>query len=234
MLKLLIIDDEPLAHQVLQHHCALHPDLSIAGHCYSASEALALLTSTTNSTEKIDLLLLDINMPVLSGLDLLKTLANPPQVIITSAHQEYALDGYAFDVTDYLLKPFSAERFASAIAKVKRRLATAPANQISQASPHIFLKVDRELRKFQLEKITCCEAYGNYVKVWQDKNMTLVNASLKSLRQQLPPKDFIQVHKSFIIHRQEVTSIDNQYLQLSNQMRIKIGDAYRSNVGGIF
>lgn len=231
MLKLLIIDDEPLAHQVLRHHCALHPDLAIVGHCYSANEALALLTSTANSTAKIDLLLLDINMPVVSGLDLLKAVKNPPLVIITSAHQEYALDGYAFDVTDYLLKPFSEERFASAIDKVKRRIATAPANQ---ASPHIILKVEREQRKFQLEKITCFEAYGNYVKVWQGKNMTLVNASLKSLRQQLPAKDFIQVHKSFIIHRQEVTSIDSQSLQLSNQMRIKIGDAYRANVGGIF
>lgn len=227
MLTLLIVDDEPLAHQVLQHHCALHPDLSIAGHCYSASEALALLTSTS----KIDLLLLDIKMPVVSGLDLLKALANPPQVIITSAHQEYALDGYAFDVTDYLLKPFSEERFGIAIAKVKRRIALqASALPIT----HIVLKVEREQRKFQLDKITCFEAYGNYVKVWQGKNMTLVNASLKSLRQQLPPKDFIQVHKSFIIHRQEVTSLDSQSLQLSNHMRIKIGDAYRANVGGIF
>lgn len=227
MLTLLIIDDEPLAHQVLQHHCALHPDLAITGHCYNASEALALLTSTA----KIDLLLLDINMPVVSGLDLLKALANPPQVIITSAHQEYALDGYAFDVTDYLLKPFSEERFAIAIDKVKRRIALQ-----TSALPitHIVLKVEREQRKFQLEKITCFEAYGNYVKVWQGKNMTLVNASLKSLRQQLPAKDFIQVHKSFIIHRQEVTSLDSQSLQLSNQMRIKIGDAYKVNVGGIF
>ncbi len=229
MLKLLLVDDEPLAHQVLLHHLAQHPDMQVVAHSYNATQALAVLAK-----QQIDLMLLDIQLPVLTGLEMLKVLAQPPQVIITSAYAEYALDGYELDVTDYLLKPISAERLALALDKVRRKnllLAAATAEKNSVQPPpvadFIVLKVDRELRRFELASVCCFEAYGNYVKVWQGPQMTLVSSTLKQLCQQLSATAFVQVHKSFLVARAHVVSRDSQQLRLTNQMQVKIGDAYK-------
>lgn len=230
-LKTLIVDDEPLAHQVLLHHLATDPDVQVVAQCYNAAEALAVLAH-----QPIDLLLLDIQMPVLTGLDMLKVLATPPQVIITSAYGEYALDGFALDVTDYLLKPISGERLVQALQKVRRRLSTAadgtqlqkvPAGALMAAPDYLVLKVDRELRRFELGSICCFEAYGNYVKVWQGERMTLVSSTLKQLCNQLPATAFVQVHKSFLVASCHVVCRDSQQLQLSNGLKVKIGDAYK-------
>lgn len=215
-LQLLIVDDEPLAHQVLLHHLATEPAVQVVAQCYNAAEALAVL-----ARQPIDLMLLDIQMPVLTGLDMLKVLATPPQVIITSAFAEYALDGFALDVTDYLLKPISAERLALALDKVRRRQ--------SAASPYLVLKVDRELRKFELHHVSCFEAYGNYVKVWQGGQMTLVNSTLKQIHQQCGHAGFVQVHKSFLVNKQQVVAVDSQQVRLADQLQVKIGEAYKDN-----
>lgn len=229
MLKLLLVDDEPLAHQVLLHHLAQHPDMQVVTHSYNATQALAVLAK-----QQIDLMLLDIQLPVLTGLEMLKVLAQPPQVIITSAYADYALDGYELDVTDYLLKPISAERLALALDKVRRKnllLAAATAGKNSVQPPpvagFIVLKVDRELRRFELASICCFEAYGNYVKVWQGPQMTLVSSTLKQLCHQLSATAFVQVHKSFLVATAHVVSRDSQQLRLTNQMKVKIGDAYK-------
>lgn len=229
MLKLLLVDDEPLAHQVLLHHLAQHPDMQVVAHSYNAAQALAVLAK-----QQIDLILLDIQLPVLTGLEMLKVLAQPPQVIITSAYADYALDGYELDVTDYLLKPISAERLAVALDKVRRKnlllaAATACNNSVQppQVADFIVLKVDRELRRFELASVCCFEAYGNYVKVWQGRQMTLVSSTLKQLCHQLSATAFVQVHKSFLVAKAHVVSRDSQQLRLSNQMTVKIGDAYK-------
>ncbi len=229
MLKLLLVDDEPLAHQVLLHHLAQHTDMQVVAQSYNAAQALAVLAN-----QQIDLMLLDIQLPVLTGLEMLKLLAHPPQVIITSAYADYALDGFALDVTDYLLKPISAERFALALDKVRRKNALLAAVtggkssvQVPQGADFIVLKVDRELRRFELAQVCCFEAYGNYVKVWQGERMTLVSSTLKQLCRQLPPTVFVQVHKSFLVAKAHVVSRDSQQLRLSNQMMVKIGDAYK-------
>jgi two-component system LytT family response regulator len=239
-LQLLIVDDEPLAHQVLLHHLANEKTVQVVAQCYNAAEALAVLAH-----QSVDLLLLDIQMPVLTGLEMLKVLATPPQVIITSAYAEYALDGFALDVTDYLLKPISGERLAQALQKVRRRqLARAlqtgaaqpeftaamhPKAQAPAAGPCIVLKVDRELRKFELARISCFEAYGNYVKVWQGGQMTLVNSTLKQIHQQCEQAGFVQVHKSFLVNKQQVVAVDSQKIRLADQLQIKIGEAYKDN-----
>ncbi|MCT6700392.1 LytR/AlgR family response regulator transcription factor [Rheinheimera sp. 4Y26] len=235
MLKLLLVDDEPLAHQVLLHHLAAHPDMQVVAQSYHAAEALAVLAQ-----QQIDLMLLDIQLPVLTGLEMLKLLAKPPQVIITSAYADYALEGFALDVTDYLLKPISAERLAQALEKVRRNhmVRSAPelplvnthnnsGNHLAQTTDFIVLKVDRELRRFQLDTVCCFEAYGNYVKVWQGEQMTLVSSTLKQLCQQLPVTAFVQVHKSFLVAAAHVVSRDSQQLRLSNQRVIKIGEAFK-------
>lgn len=233
--KLLIVDDEPLAHQVLLHHLQAHPDLQLVAQCYSAAEAMAMLAQ-----QPIDLILLDIQLPVLTGLQMLQLLAKPPQVILVTAYAEYALDGFALDVTDYLLKPVSGERLASALDKVRRRAGmsapvTAPAAATVHEHPeHIVLKVDRELRRFELASICCVEGYGNYVKVWQGQQMTLASSTLKAVMEQTVAAGFVQVHKSFLVNPSHVVSLDSQLLKLSNQQQIRIGEAFKAAARRIF
>jgi len=247
MLKLLLLDDEPLAHQVILHHLQHEPDVAVIAQCYSAAEAMAVLAK-----QPVDVLLLDIQLPVLTGLEMLKLLAAPPQVVIISAYAQYALEGYSLDVTDYLLKPVSAERLSQALAKVRRRLPLVSGPAVSepewptdklcsappepstisesltpQTSAYLVLKVEREWRRFELASVCCFESYGNYVKVWQGNKMTLVNSTLKQLRSQLDHIAFVQVHKSFLVAACHVIRRDSQQLQLSNQMWVKIGDAYK-------
>ncbi len=226
MLRILILDDEPLAHQVLLHHLAQESEVQVVAQCYSAAEALAVLAK-----QQVDLLLLDVQLPVLTGLEMLGLLAQPPQVVIISAYAEHALTGFALDVADYLLKPVSAGRLSQALLKVRRRLLL-PELTTETAQPvvpqpvaprpvappdYIILKVERELRRFALASICCFESYGNYVKVWQGERMTLVNSTLKQLRAELEAAAFVQVHKSYLVAAGHVISRDSHQLQLTNQ-----------------
>ncbi|WP_102798169.1 LytR/AlgR family response regulator transcription factor [Bowmanella denitrificans] len=225
-MKTLIIDDEPLAHEVLLHHSRMHPDIDVVGQCYNAAEALAFLAS-----QQVDLILLDIHMPVLSGLDMLRVMANRPQVVLCTAYQEHALVGFELDVTDYLLKPVSAERFAQALDKVRRRsgMVLPPPEMTS----HIVIRVDREDRKVELSKVCCVEAYGNYVKVWLEDGCLLTAATLKHFAEILPESSFVQVHKSFLVNKAWVVAKDTEQLTLRSGQKIKMGKAYRNNVSGL-
>ena len=224
MLNTLIIDDEPLAHQVIKHHLQACDDINVLASCYDATEALRYLAQ-----QPVDLLLLDINMPALTGIELLRVLHNRPQVIIISAHKEFALDGFELDVVDYLLKPVSAERLLTALNKVRRRIAAVKPLAIS----YIVLKVDREQRRFQLNNISMLEAYGNYVKVWQEAEMTLVSSTLKQLLQQLPQSQFVQVHKSFIVNKNNILAVDNAQIRLKGNQLVKVGKLYRPGLAGL-
>ena len=219
MLTALIVDDEPLAHKVILHHLASHPDMQVVKQCYSATEALAWLASNN-----ADLLFLDINMPQLNGMDMLTVMANRPQVIIVSAYEEFALQGFELDVTDYLLKPVSAERLTAALAKVRQRSALV---QPSTSPQEIVIKVDRELRRITLSDITYLEAYGNYVKVWQGDAMLLANSTLKKLLTELPEQAFTQIHKSFVVRNASVIGKDSDSVMLDNQMRLKVGKSLK-------
>jgi len=226
VLKTLIIDDEPLAHQVILHLLAQHPDVSVVGQCYNATEALNKLAN-----ENVDLLFLDINMPELNGIALLKVLANRPKVIIVSAYQEYAIEGFELDVTDYLLKPVCVERFAQAMDKVRR--STQNMTPEITEPKHIVLKVDREKRKFSLGAISLLEAYGNYVKLWQGNDMWLVSSTLKQLLEQLPEGKFTQVHKSFVVNNAKVVALDIESLSLDCGRKIKVTKSYKKEAQAI-
>ncbi|MBN7818524.1 LytR/AlgR family response regulator transcription factor [Bowmanella yangjiangensis] len=223
-MKTLLIDDEPLAHEVLLHHSREHADVEIVGQCFNAAEALAFLAN-----QQVDLIFLDINMPVLSGLEMLKVLANRPQVVLCTAYQEHALAGFELDVTDYLLKPVSAERFALALDKVRRRANEEGQSTQTTVASHIVIRVDREDRKIELEKVQCFEAYGNYVKVWLDDNCWLTAATLKYFVESLPEDKFVQVHKSVLVNKAMVVAKDNEGLTLQSGKRVKIGKAFRQN-----
>lgn len=219
MIKALIVDDEPLAHEVLLHHCRAHADLSIVGQCTSAAEALAALTAAP-----VDLLLLDIRMPRFGGLDLLRGLESPPLTIIVSAHREHALDGYDLDVVDYLLKPVSAARLAAALDKVRRRLAPVTAAE----EPDLVLKVDRAQRRFPLASITCFEAEGNFARVCFEGGSCLATTTLRSLEEALPADRFRRIHKSYIVNRAAVVAVRSGSVTLVDGRTIPVGKRYRS------
>lgn len=223
----LLVDDEPLAHEVLLHHCRRHADIEVVARCYSATEALAWL-----ARRKADLIFLDIQMPALSGLEMLRVLANRPQVVICSAHHAFALEGFDLDVTDYLLKPISGERFDQAMDKVRRRVRPEPAAAEPVPRGSLVIRVDREDRKVSLDRVACFEGYGNFVKVWQGTQYLLTAATLKKFAATLP-RDFVQIHKSVLVNRTHVVAVDHERVSLSNGLAFRIGRAYRANAAAL-
>jgi len=223
MLKALIIDDEPLAHEVILYHLAEHADISIVGRCYNATQALSWLAN-----DHVDLLFLDINMPDLSGIELLKVLRNRPQAIVISAYQEYAIQGFELDVTDYLLKPVCSDRLSQALDKVRFRNDKRLSMEV--VPHHIILKVDREKRKFTLVDITLLEAYGNYVKLWQGDEMVLVNSSLKQLIEMLPNTKFTQVHKSFVVNNAKIIVVETDSITMECGRTVKVSKTFKKRL----
>ncbi|WDE08755.1 response regulator transcription factor [Thalassomonas viridans] len=229
MLRVLIVDDEPLAHEVVITYLNECQDLELAGQCYSGAEALAFVKENP-----VDLIMLDIEMPVLTGFDFLSMLPQKPQVVITSAYQEYALEGFNMDVTDYLLKPFRFDRFMQAIDKVKqRRLQTQP--QATETGSQndgqtIFIKVDRKQVQVNLAEISCFEAYGNYVKVWRNNRALLTPKTLTSFEQSLPGKQFVRVHKSAIVNYRMIDYIEGDTLKLTDGKEVAIGKQFKKNL----
>jgi len=223
LLKALIIDDEPLAHEVILYHLVEHADISIVGRCYNATQALSCLAN-----DHVDLLFLDINMPDLSGIELLKVLRNRPQVVIISAYQEYAIQGFELDVTDYLLKPVCGERLSQALDKVRFRNEKETSNEV--VPQHIVLKVDREKRRFTLDEISVLEAYGNYVKLWQGNEMVLVNSSLKLLIEMLPKALFTQIHKSFVINNAKINAVETDSITMECGRALKASKTFKKKL----
>lgn len=221
MLKVLLVDDEPLAHEVLVHHCRSRPDIEIVGQCRNAAEALAVLGRT-----HVDLMFLDIRMPRFGGLDLLRGLDSPPLTIIVSAHREHALDGFELDVVDYLLKPVGAQRFADALDKARRRLAEQGEHRTLE--PEVLaLRVDRTTRRVRLDRVACFQAQGNFVQVWSDEGNFLATTTLRKLIEALPQGQFAQVHRSFVVRRDRVVAQSGATLCLDTGMDIPIGRSYR-------
>ncbi|MFK8059249.1 MAG: LytR/AlgR family response regulator transcription factor, partial [Polaribacter sp.] len=180
--------------------------------------------------KEVDILFLDINMPKLSGLSLLKTLQKKPNVIITTAYPEYAIEGFELSVTDYLVKPFSLERFMQAVQKVtqKSEVKTTTVIQKSAKNKSVFVKSDKKIIKLNLEEIYHIEAYGNYVKIYADK-MILTPQTLSDFLEKLSD-DFIRIHKSFIINFKYLKMIDGNQIILQNDTKLPIGKSFKKDL----
>ncbi|MBK6274356.1 MAG: response regulator transcription factor [Saprospirales bacterium] len=178
--------------------------------------------------EKIDVLFLDINMPVITGIDFLKTLTKPPAIIITTAYQQYALDGYELNITDYLLKPFSLERFIKAVNKVNTLTPTLTVIE-KTTSNTIFIKADSKVYRFETDNILYCEAQGNYTKIVTKGEVVEAYISLSKIEEQLTDACFVRCHRSFIINTKFVTTLENHRLHLG-KYEIPIGSNYRENL----
>lgn len=222
--KCLIIEDEPLAQNVLKKYIGDHPSMELVAICNDALEAQSILMQQT-----VHLLFLDINLPKLSGINFIKTLIRPPLIIFTTAYPEFAVEGFELNAVDYLLKPFSFERFLKAVNKVIEKLNTTVQNNTAESNSFIFLKADKKNHKIDLESIHYIEAIGDYMKVVTDTGQLIINETMKKLQEELPERSFIRVHKSFIISRDRIKYIEGNYVQLEERS-IPIGATYRNEV----
>ena len=229
-IRCLIADDEPIARQIIENYIKDIPYLELVTTCKNAFEVMEVLQK-----EQIDLLFLDINMPKFSGISLLKSLAKKPEVIITTAYPEYAIEGFELAVTDYLLKPFSLERFLQAIVKVQQKLKTTPVsntqpiivNKENEANS-LFVKSDKKIIKLNFNEIYYVEAYGNYIKIYTD-TMILTPQTLTEFLTKLP-NNFLRVHKSFAINFNHLKLIDGNQVRLGNDKIVPVGKSYRKEL----
>jgi DNA-binding LytR/AlgR family response regulator len=223
-LKAIIIDDEPLAHKVILQYAEDVPFLNIVGQCCLATEAYTILNDTI-----VDLIFLDINMPKLNGLDFLRTLNQRPYVIVTSAYQEYALEGYELQVTDYLLKPFRFDRFLKAVNAVKNKIVKSDANE----PKNIFIKVDRKHVQVAIDQIQYIESYGNYVKIWIGREYHLTPRTMSSFEEELKDS-LIRIHKSFLIQKSFIEYVEGNSIVMKNGNQVSVGKVYKNDVKHLF
>jgi DNA-binding LytR/AlgR family response regulator len=226
-LSCLIADDEPLAHHLLENYIGRLKTLHVAGHAYNGMEVLDFL-----SDHDVDILFLDIQMPELSGLDMLKTLSNPPVVILTTAYSEYSLEAFDLGVTDYLLKPIKFERFLTAVNRViglrKGQLIQSPSipDTIHSGSEHFFVKDGHIEHKIRFQDIQYVQAYGNYVKIHTPSATFTGAMTMKQLDELLPVADFVRIHKSYIIRLDRVTQFTGQTV-FTADAELPVGMLYR-------
>jgi len=224
-LNCLIIDDEPLARKGIAEYVKEVDFLHAAGECGSAAEAASVI-----ARQPIDLLLLDIQMPRLTGIEFLKTLSHPPMAIITTAYSEYALEGYSLDVIDYLVKPIPFDRFLRAVQKAHdfhqlRRTETQPLS----VPDYFFVKSNGKFERVAFNDILYVESMQNYVLIHLPGQKLIVYMTLAGLEAQLPPRRFMKVHKSFIVALEQVRAIENNEI-IIGQARIPISRALKEDV----
>ena len=224
VMNCLIVDDEPVSREIIQNYCAQLPYLSVIGSCDNALEAKMALQK-----QKVDILFLDINMPVMDGISFLKTLKHPPQVIFTTAYKEYALDAFDLAATDYLLKPFSLERFIIAVDKALEKITGANVTGVSdgvQTDDHCFVKTDGKIYKVRFDDVLYAEASGNYTKIVTAQNTLLPAMTFTAVEELLSAPAFIRVHRSFIVNKSKISHIEGNRVYINNT-EIPIGSNYK-------
>ncbi|PWE00951.1 LytR/AlgR family response regulator transcription factor [Marinilabilia rubra] len=224
--KCIIIDDEPIAIRIIREHLEPFESLECLGGFTNPLKAMEFLSS-----EKVDLIFLDINMPGLSGIDLFKSLAHKPQIIFTTAYREYAVDAFDLDAVDYLVKPVPFERFVKAINKF---LEIANEQGFSydktQEKAYIILKSDKKHHKVAFSDITIIESLDNYIKIHNQNTGSLVcYESLSAIEQKLPKNDFLRIHRSFIVNIHHIKAFTASYVEIGDR-KLTIGRNYKEEV----
>jgi two-component system LytT family response regulator len=234
MINCIIVDDEQHAIDILVHYVAQTPQLKLVGTSTNPIEGLQLVTA-----QKAELVFLDIQMPELSGIDFIKAINGKAKIILTTAYSEFAIESYELDVVDYLLKPIRLPRFLQAVQKAVKELdesrpeASAGSLQSGGDDDYIFVKTESKgkLLKINLADIDYIEGMKNYVAFYRGTQKTLVYASMKDIEERLPQKQFIRVHKSFIIPIGRITGIEGNLLRLKGvTAEIMIGENYKADL----
>ena len=222
----MIVEDEPLAAEVLQDYVLQVPFLNLKGICTDALFAMELLQK-----EKIDLIFLDIHLPKLKGLDFLKTLKDPPQVIITTAYHEYALKGYEYNVLDYLLKPIEFNRFLMAVNKLPVSLSPEPAtNEFNNpVREYLFFNVSKKKVRIFFDEILYIESLKEYVRVVTKEKTIITKFQLGQVEELLSKNNFLRIHRSFIVAKDKVDAFTATDVEINNK-QIPIGRSYKELV----
>jgi DNA-binding LytR/AlgR family response regulator len=224
----IIVEDEPLAAEVLEDYVRQIPFLELKGICADAIFAMEFLQK-----EKIDVVFLDIHLPRLKGLDFIKTLKNPPQIIITTAYRAYALEGYELNVVDYLLKPINFNRFLMAVNKLKTQhpaeiLFSAPASSPSERV-HLFINVNKKRVKIYLDEILYIESKKEYISIVTKEKSYLTKFQLGEIEEQLAKNNFLRVHRSFIVSSEKINAFSATEIEIAG-LQIPIGRSYKELV----
>ena len=228
-LNCLVVDDEELARTLLENYIQRLPHLNLVAKCKNPLEAIPYLKE-----QSIDLLFLDIQMPELTGIEFLKTLQHKPQVILTTAYSDYALEGYSLSITDYLLKPFSFERFVQGVNKAVdliqlQQRAEQNNTTVPDSKNYLLVKADHKIHKIKLEDILYIQSMREYVAIYTPKGRILTLNSLKRLDQELPSSQFMRIHKSYLIAISKVNTLEGNLVHIGEE-KLPIGANYKEQV----
>ncbi len=233
-IQCLVIDDEPLAREILKQHISGVDALGLAGTCSNAVEAISFLNE-----QSVDLLFLDIQMPQLLGTNFIRTLKNPPKVIFTTAFRKYAVEGFELDAVDYILKPISFERFLKAVNKVlqinfkpDQTVAAIKEPAIESLNSFLYFRADRKMVKIYFRDILYIEALKDYIKIVTGSKTIVTKYVLSTLIEMLPASDFLRIHKSYIVAINKIESFDSDCIQIAKH-ELPIGRLYKYEVGRI-
>ncbi|MBK8081065.1 MAG: response regulator transcription factor [Saprospiraceae bacterium] len=220
MIKAIIVDDEPLALEVLETYIQQISDITLVAKCENAFQANEALKNNN-----VDLMFLDIQMPQLSGVDFLKTLVNPPAVIFTTAYPNYAVEGFELNAVDYLLKPISLERFLKAVNKVTEKLNTKKADHEDVLpdghEDYFFVKADKKFVKVHFDDILYIEGLKDYVIIRHDTGRIITLQTMKSLEERLPESKFKRIHRSYIVNIRKMNAIVGNMVELMEGGKLK-------------
>ena len=218
LIKCVVVDDEPMAREIMASYIAKIPNLELIKSCKSASEAILFLQEN-----KADLFFLDINMSEISGLSLAKIINNKAQIIFTTADRDYAIDGFNLNVVDYLLKPIAFDRFLQAVQKVSFLEITETKNDF------MFVRSDRKMVKIDFNSILYIESLSDYVKIFTKEKTIVIRETISSLEEKLPSKKFIRIHRSFIVSLKNSTCYTNEFIEV-NEKALPISRSYKESV----
>ncbi|MDB5273922.1 MAG: two component transcriptional regulator, LytTR family [Chitinophagaceae bacterium] len=223
-IKCLIVDDEPLALDLIERYVRQTPFLELKGRCHSPIEAMTIM-----ETETVDLLFLDIQMLDMTGIEFSRTLKNGPKIIFTTAFEKYALEGFRVDALDYLLKPFSYEEFLKSANKAKEWFDRGGLSKGEEPkASYIFVKSEYKLIRVDLSDIMYIEGLKDYVKIYlEEKNAPILSLmSMKAIEEQLPPLDFMRIHRSYIINLNKIESVERGKVKIKD-VYMPIADNYK-------
>lgn len=218
-LKCLIVEDEELARILLSTYISKTQTLELVGECSNPLEAIEFLRQ-----QQVDVLLLDIQMPELNGLDFLRSMDHRPHVILTTAYSEYALEGYELNVVDYLLKPFSFERFLKAVQKITVRV---PLSMVPKT--HLLIKSEHKVHRLDLNELLYVQSMREYVAYYTTFGRVLSLGSLKQLEEELPSNRFVRIHKSYLVAIDRVRTLDGNFLSVGDTL-LPIGANYKEGL----
>ena len=232
MIRVIIVDDEPLAQEVMQAHVSNMPDLELVATCDNAVQAMEILRK-----EQIDIMYLDINMPQLSGVELIKVLEDPPLVIFTTAHSEHALESYELNAVDYLMKPIAFDRFIKATDKALNLIHDANMKEATEFTntddDYIFVKADKKLVRIKYSQVIFIEGLKDYVIIRLDDRRVVTLQTMKSLESKLPSNKFKRIHRSFIVNLKKIESVMGNSIEVrvkGESKDLPIGKNYRENL----